>query len=71
MNELQGHVERLQWQNDQLQAHMEKATILEKMYEIAVELRIRSLAIKGRNPLSLMMSIPPSMMSCPQAVSHL
>ena len=34
---------------------LEKTVILEKMYEITIELCIRSLTIKGRIPLFLMM----------------
>ena len=47
-----------------------KAIILEKMYEIAVELGIKSLAIEGRSPIFLTMSIPQQMMSYPRAVPH-
>ena len=45
--------------------------ILEKMYEIAVELRIQPSTIKGRSPLSLTMSIPQQMMSYPRVVPHI
>ena len=59
MKELQGHAKRLQRENDQLWAQIEKKiSILENMYEIAVELCIQLLAIRGRSPLYLTMSIP-------------
>ena len=40
MKELQGHTERLQRENDQLRAQIEKAAILEKMFEIVIKLFI-------------------------------
>ena len=58
MKKLQGHVERLQCENDQLRAQIGKSRDPENMHEITVELRIQSPTIKGRSPLFLTMSIP-------------
>ena len=57
MKELQGHAEK-------------KAAILEKRYEIEVELCIQLLAIKGKSLLFLTTSIPQHMMNCPQVVPY-
>ena len=58
MKELRAHAEQLQRENDQLRAQMEKIHDLGNEVRDSVKLGIRSLAIKERNPSSVLMSIP-------------